>query len=246
MSHSTHQLTYTLSTQDPGASAYLGFAMGTLPDDAQRTGFYADLTAAAELLAIVVGGQAGPIYRRGGSSVSEQLGVGSLAALALVFGAAPDATNRTGLFADLTAGSEFLEAVAGGKAGPAWTRIGNFVQTLHRGRNLLPVVQLTDAATIAVDASAGDIFAVELGGNRTLGTPTNPPAAGQSQKIVIQVRQDATGSRTLAYSAAYRFGADVPEPTLSTGAGDVDYLGFIYDPVDEVWDAVATALTYPS
>ena len=35
-------------------------------------------------------------------------------------------------------------------------------------------VTLTDAATIATDASLGNLFRVTLGGNRTLGNPTNP------------------------------------------------------------------------
>ena len=36
------------------------------------------------------------------------------------------------------------------------------------------VVNLTDATTIAVDASLGNDFRVTLGGNRTVGTPANP------------------------------------------------------------------------
>jgi hypothetical protein len=58
------------------------------------------------------------------------------------------------------------------------------------------VVALTDAATIAVDLSLGNNFSVTLGGNRTLGAPTNQ-TAGQSGVIVVT--QDSTGSRTLAW-----------------------------------------------
>lgn len=95
---------------------------------------------------------------------------------------------------------------------------------------------LTDAATIAVDASTGNFFTVTLGGNRTLGAPTNPQ--GDGQKIVIRVTQDGTGSRTLGYNAIYRFSTDLPSPTLSTGAGDIDYLAFIYHSTDNKWDFI--------
>lgn len=100
------------------------------------------------------------------------------------------------------------------------------------------VVVLTDAATIAVDASLGNVYTVTLGGNRTLGAPTNPT---NGQKIVIRVRQDATGSRTLAFNAIYRFGIDITSFTASTGANKTDYLGFMYNGTDSKWDLVAVS-----
>jgi hypothetical protein len=58
------------------------------------------------------------------------------------------------------------------------------------------VTTLTDAATIAVDASTGPQYMVTLGGNRTLGNPTNAVAG---QELDIAVAQDGTGGRTLAF-----------------------------------------------
>src|SRR5262249_555415 len=63
-------------------------------------------------------------------------------------------------------------------------------------------VTLTDAATVAVDFSAGFNFSLTLGGNRTLGNPSNVKN-GQSGAIVIN--QDGTGSRTLAYGNNWEF-----------------------------------------
>lgn len=83
-------------------------------------------------------------------------------------------------------------------------------------------VTLTDAATIAVDLSLGNNFQVTLGGNRTLGAPTNV-VAGQSG--VIRVVQDGTGSRTLAYNSVYKF-AGGTTPTLTTTASAVDLLAY--------------------
>lgn len=82
---------------------------------------------------------------------------------------------------------------------------------------------LTDAATIAVDLSLSNNYTLVLGGNRTLGTPTNP-VAGQSG--AINVRQDITGTRTLAYAWPYVFVGGAA-PTLSTGKLVFDQLMYM-------------------
>jgi hypothetical protein len=81
---------------------------------------------------------------------------------------------------------------------------------------------LTDAATIAVDLKTGVNFTVTLGGNRTLGFPSNPQVG---QCGVIYVVQDGTGSRTLAYGSGYKF-AGGSAPVLSTAAGTIDRLTY--------------------
>jgi len=89
-------------------------------------------------------------------------------------------------------------------------------------------VALTDAATIAVDAQDGNTFEVTLGGNRTLGTPSNPPGAGEAQEFRVYVKQDATGGRTLGYSSAFEFSTDLPVPVVTPAANAVDVLAFRY------------------
>lgn len=84
---------------------------------------------------------------------------------------------------------------------------------------------LVDAATIATDASLANTFTVTLGGNRTLGLPTNLVAGTQYTWIVTQ---DGTGNRTLAYNSVFDFPGGTA-PTLSTGANDVDLLQGVYD-----------------
>lgn len=107
------------------------------------------------------------------------------------------------------------------------------VQPVVRGS---AVVALTDGVTIATDASLGNIFTVTLGGNRTISTPTNPT---DGQKIIYRLKQDVTGSRTITWSAVFRFGVDVPAPTLTTTASKTDYVGFIYNGTDSTWDCLA-------
>lgn len=104
-----------------------------------------------------------------------------------------------------------------------------------------PAVALTDAATIATDASLGNTFAVTLAGNRTLGNPTNPV---HGQKVIWRLKQDATGGRTITLDTAFRFGTDVTGITLSTAANKVDYMGAVYDSTDAKWDVIAFVKGY--
>jgi len=84
-------------------------------------------------------------------------------------------------------------------------------------------VTLTDAATIAFDLATGFDFVVTLGGNRTLGAPSNTTAC-VGKKGRIRVVQDGTGSRTLGYHANYDSGGNGTFPTLTTNANAQDIL----------------------
>ena len=94
------------------------------------------------------------------------------------------------------------------------------------------VVMLTDAATIAVDASLGNDFRVTIGGNRTMGNPSNP---ANGQQIIFQVTQGAGGPSTITWDSGYEFSAGLPQPILSTKAGQTDLLGFIYNAAKGKW-----------
>jgi hypothetical protein len=83
---------------------------------------------------------------------------------------------------------------------------------------------LTDAATIAVDLSLANNHTVTLGGNRTLGNPTNAEP-GQTGSIFIV--QDGTGSRTLTPAANWHFAKGGAHPTFSTAANAVDRIDYI-------------------
>jgi hypothetical protein len=86
------------------------------------------------------------------------------------------------------------------------------------------IVSLTDAATVNTDASQGNVFAVTLGGNRTLGAPTNLGSGGTYLWIVTQ---DGTGARTLAYNSIFKF-PNGTAPGLSTEANATDVLSCVY------------------
>ena len=94
---------------------------------------------------------------------------------------------------------------------------------------------LVDAASIAWNANSGLLARVTLAGDRTLANPTNVQAG---DVLVLEVTQDATGSRTLAFGSNFEWAGGVA-PTLSTGAGDVDVLTFLALAPDRV---IGTAL----
>jgi len=104
--------------------------------------------------------------------------------------------------------------------------------TVEPGAVAPAVVGLTDAATIAVDASLGNDFRVTIAGNRTMGNPANPT---DGQQIIFQVTQGTGGSFTLTWGSGYEFSADLPQPTLSTAAGLTDLLGFVYNAAKGTW-----------
>lgn len=115
-----------------------------------------------------------------------------------------------------------------------WTGLWQ-VDGVTVGRVVAPIVALVDAATIATDAALSNQFSVTLGDNRTLGNPTN---AVDGQRITWAIKQDGTGSRTLAYDTKFRFGTDITGATLTTTANKTDYLTVIYRSGDDKFDVV--------
>ena len=104
--------------------------------------------------------------------------------------------------------------------------------TVEPGGFAPAVVALTDASTIAVDASLGNDFRVTIGANRIMGSPANPT---DGQKITFQITQGTGGSLTITWGSSFEFSAGLPQPTLSTAAGQTDLLAFIYNAAKSAW-----------
>jgi hypothetical protein len=113
-----------------------------------------------------------------------------------------------------------------------------------RGGAVSPgVFGLTDAATILVNARKGNVFRVTLGGNRTMGVPSNPQ---DGQTITFELTQDGTGSRTVTWtsgSGGYSFGVG-SAPALSATAGALDIVAFRYNSVKNRWLFLGASLGY--
>lgn len=83
---------------------------------------------------------------------------------------------------------------------------------------------LTDGATINWDGdSNGQIVSVTLGGNRAMAAPAN---IVENTLYLLRIAQDGTGSRTLSWDAAFKFGS-AGAPTLTTTASKVDFISFV-------------------
>lgn len=106
------------------------------------------------------------------------------------------------------------------------------------GLNLVPwpPVALTDAATIATDATLSNTFDVTLGGNRILGNPTG---AVNGQRLMFRIRQDATGGRVPTLDTKFRFGTDLTSVIWSTAPNELDRLGVEYVAADDKFDVIA-------
>lgn len=133
---------------------------------------------------------------------------------AILIGAASATTNGTIQWD----GSDFL-----GRKSGVWV-------SLTTGMSGTLAVSLTDGATINTDASLGYVvgstYRVTLGGNRTIANPTN---LTDGQRIIYEIKQDATGSRTVSWGSKFTWSDDIPLPTLSTSAGYVDFVSFVYN-----------------
>jgi hypothetical protein len=127
---------------------------------------------------------------------------------------------------------------------PEWKRYdGTTWQPIQTAYVTPKVSALTDGANIASDWATGNHMTVTFAGNRTLSNPTN---AVNGQRVVYAIRQDATGSRTIAFGSKFRFGTDIPSSNvvLSTAAAKTDYIGVIYHSSDDKFDIVAFVRGY--
>ncbi len=112
-----------------------------------------------------------------------------------------------------------------------------FVSPFNLFAAAAPVV-LVDGAVVTIDGASGFNFNLTLGGNRTLANPTNMKP-GQSGRI--RVRQDATGSRTLAFGANWLFAGG--DPTLSTAATAIDVIAYFVNSATEIEATIVKALS---
>ena len=116
------------------------------------------------------------------------------------------------------------------------------LQGLSSSKARVPTVAPALAAVtnaVAVDASQGNVFDLLLTSSSwTVSAPTN---ASDGQEIVFRLKQDGTGSRTLAWNAIFDFGSSPGAVTLTTTAGKSDELKFRYNAGLTKWVCVEVA-----
>lgn len=80
---------------------------------------------------------------------------------------------------------------------------------------------LTSGTTITPDFNAGHNFTLTLAHNATLANPSNAQVGDSG---VIEITQDATGSRTMVYGSNWKFPSGAP--VLSTAANSIDCIAY--------------------
>lgn len=98
----------------------------------------------------------------------------------------------------------------------------------------------TYASTLTINLDVGDVVDVTLTGNPTI----NFAGGADGDKLVLRLKQDGTGSRTVTWGSMVRFGTDVTSPTLTTTASKTDMIGVVYNAAASKYDVVAVAKGY--
>jgi hypothetical protein len=121
--------------------------------------------------------------------------------------------------------------------------VGSGVAELNANSKLKPAQMWANvnspaitAAAVTLDCSVSNQFYVSLTENITVNAPTNP---NNGQTISIMLRQDATGSRTVAWNAIFCF-AGASTPTMTATALRADLYVATYSTTLTKWLVVAT------
>lgn len=148
-------------------------------------------------------------------------------------------------------GGQLGTGSAGGTPVPGDVRIGQDVNKTHtvrigqltngtpvevKGPLWTPLVTLTDASTVTVTTALGNAFMVTLGGNRTL--DFSFPSSFSNSVVTtvghfgrLLIKQDGTGSRTLAFAAKVKTAGDV---SLNSAAAAYTEFAFFVESVTSV------------
>lgn len=102
-----------------------------------------------------------------------------------------------------------------------------------------PPVTLTDAGTVAVDASLGTHFRWTGTTTRIMGNPTNPT---DGQVITFEFKA-SSGTPNHTWGTAYAFGSDITGTTAMV-AGKTDYVQFVYASSVSKWQCIGYVKGY--
>jgi len=90
---------------------------------------------------------------------------------------------------------------------------------------------LTSGTTVNTDASLSNSFKLVLAHNATLANPTN---LSNGMVLNFIIKQDGTGSRTLAFGSKFTF-LDGSPTTIASAANKVSIISGYYDSTDDLF-----------
>jgi len=98
------------------------------------------------------------------------------------------------------------------------------------------VISLASATTHTIDCRRGSHFRLTATGNFTLANPVN---AVDGQRLVLDIKQDGTGSRVMTLGSQFRLNTTFANATLTTAANKTDKLTWQYHATDSKWDLIS-------
>jgi hypothetical protein len=99
-------------------------------------------------------------------------------------------------------------------------------------------VVIADATSITVNADTTDVATqanTQAVGTLTVNAPTGTIVNGQ--KFILRLQ--STNVQTFAWNAVFAGSTDIVLPTVSSGGGLYDYVGFIYNSTASKWQMIA-------
>lgn len=107
--------------------------------------------------------------------------------------------------------------------------------------NSYPVISnIPYSATLDIDARGIDIIRITLIGNCII----NFTNGNDGQKLLLELTQDAGGSKTVTLGSGIGFGVDITSFTATTTGSKTDILGFIYNSAASKFRLIAIAQGY--
>lgn len=91
--------------------------------------------------------------------------------------------------------------------------------------NNIPVVLSFSGTNVAVDASAGTHFRLNVTNNFLL---LNPTGAVDAQRLLFEIVQDAAGGHTMTLGSAFKLGLDIPMVNLTTNGYRRDFMTCVF------------------
>jgi hypothetical protein len=128
------------------------------------------------------------------------------------------------------ANNQALANTTGGSAQPSATPVNGLVA--------VTAASAITGSTATLTPGSGTQISATLQSNTTI---TVSSGASDSQPLVLRLKQDSTGSRTVAFDSSVKFGTDITNFTASTAANAVDLVGLKWDATEGVWFFVAYA-----
>jgi hypothetical protein len=163
-------------------------------------------------------GTTGAVVIRGGNAVNTQAGG------AVTISGGTSGAGGGALIFQTAATTSLTQRMAISSAGAITTSAGTSVDFGARYTELSTAV--TAAATTDFDCSLGNNFAVDMNASITTQTFSNIPTTGRVYNMTLFLKQDATGSRTVAWSASVKWSGGIA-PTLTTTANKTDIINLV-------------------